>query len=273
MSASFIVVPQWQGSGSSRAMRLIEGAEAIGGDLPFSATTRVDVPSGAGSSMDTGVQRLSSVARVRDELAAVLRETASPAVVIGGDCGVELAAIDHAMQQGDVAVVWLDAHADLNTPVSSPSGAFHGMVLRTLLGDGADELVPTTPVPAHRVILAGTRALDEAENDFVEAAGITMLPPDALTADSLAEAVRETGASRVYIHVDLDVLDPAEFGCVSYPEPFGITLADLLALIGAVRDVAPLVGAGITEFAPASIDSAVDDLPSILRIVGALTRS
>ncbi|RIJ25759.1 arginase family protein, partial [Clavibacter michiganensis subsp. insidiosus] len=57
MPASFVVVPQWQGSGSSRAMRLADGAEAIRGDLPASATHVVDVPVEAGESLGTGVLR------------------------------------------------------------------------------------------------------------------------------------------------------------------------------------------------------------------------
>ncbi|MGN6126684.1 MAG: arginase family protein, partial [Humibacter sp.] len=57
----FLIVPQWQGSSSSRAMQLIDGATAIAGDLPASATTFVDVPMEAGESLGTGVHRLSSI--------------------------------------------------------------------------------------------------------------------------------------------------------------------------------------------------------------------
>ncbi|MCR2828112.1 arginase family protein, partial [Microbacterium sp. zg.Y909] len=57
----FIVVPQWQGSPSARAMLLVDGAEAIEGDLPRAACTRVDVPLEAGESLDTGVHRLSAL--------------------------------------------------------------------------------------------------------------------------------------------------------------------------------------------------------------------
>ena len=76
----------------------------------------------------------------------------------------------------------------------------------------------------------------------------------------------------MYLHIDLDVLDPAEFGSVGYPEPFGISLANLLALIAAAKAALPLAGAAVTEFAPASPDAAADDIGSILRIIGALAR-
>lgn len=253
-------------------MRLIDGAEAIGEDLPASATLTVEVPAGAGSSLGTSVQRLSAVQYVRDELRATLRDAASPTITIGGDCGVELGAIDHAAGAGDLAVVWIDAHPDLNTPESSPSGAFHGMVLRTLLGDGPAEVLPEHALSPDRVILAGIRASDAAETDYIDAVGIRQLGPTELSPESLTAALVATGATSVYVHIDLDVLDPAEFACVSYPEPFGISLQELLDLIAAARAALPLVGAGITEFAPASSETAADDLPSILRIVGALTR-
>ena len=85
MPATFVIVPQWQGSGSSRAMRLVDGAEAIRGDLPTSSTVVVDVPLEAGDAQGTGVHRLSSIMLVRDRLAKVLRETTGTPIMIGGD--------------------------------------------------------------------------------------------------------------------------------------------------------------------------------------------
>ena len=62
----YLVVPQWQGSPSSRAMQLIDGAQAIAGDLPRSATTTLEVPMEAGEALDTGIHRLSALQRIRD---------------------------------------------------------------------------------------------------------------------------------------------------------------------------------------------------------------
>jgi arginase len=278
MPTRFLVVPQWQGSGSTRALQLQDGAEALRGDLPVSRTVVVDVPLGAGEGLGSGVRRLSSVQAVRDRMAealASIRDAAPTDVVvtIGGDCGVDLAPIEraHAAHPDDLAVVWLDAHADLNTPESSPSGAFHGMVLRTTAGDGFPSLVPDAPVPTSRIVLAGTRALDEAEAAWIEEQGIRMLPPAELTPDALVAAIESTGASAVYLHIDLDVLDPAEFSSLGYPEPFGVTVAALLDTIRAATARFELAGAAICEFAPSSPEAASDDLPTILRIIGALT--
>ncbi|MHA6668857.1 arginase family protein [Homoserinimonas sp. A447] len=271
MASSFFVVPQWQGSSSSRAMQLVEGATAIGGDLPLSRTVVVPIPPGAGSDQGSGVRRLSSVETVRDELRTALAKANGTPIVIGGDCGVELAAIAHAAGTHKLAVVWFDAHADLNNTQTSPSGAFHGMVLRTLLGDGPATLVPETALDPARVVLAGTRALDSGELDFIADSGIRSLPPGELTPAALAEALRDSGADAVYLHIDLDVLDPGEFGALDFPEPFGVSVTELIELIRTAKATLPLAGAGLTEFSPRSPAQADDELPTILRIIGALT--
>lgn len=257
-------------------MRLALGAQAIRNDLPASSTVVVDVPLEAGDDQTSGVSRISSLALVRDAQASALAALSDIAVTIGGDCGVELASIAHVAGRdgaaADVAVLWFDAHADLNTPASSPSGAFHGMVVRTLLGEGPAQLVPEFPIAAERLVLVGTRAFDDAEAEFVATAGIRTISPDELTGDALISAIEATGASSVYIHIDLDVLDPAEISGIGYPEPFGPTVATVVQAIKDVKSRFTLVGAGIAEFAPASEEQASDDLPTILRLLGALTR-
>lgn len=252
-------------------MRLVDGAQAIRDDLPAASTVVVDVPLEAGESQGSHVARLSSLQLVRDRQAMALTQLDDWALTIGGDCGVELASVAHVSESGETAVLWFDAHPDLNTPESSPSAAFTGMVLRTLLGDGEPSLVPATPIPAGRVLLIGTRALDDPESDYVAEAGIRAFAPENATAESVIAAIEASGATSVYIHIDLDVLDPAEFGGIGYPEPFGMATTALTTLIKAVKARFPLVGAGITEFAPASAEQATDDLPTILRIIGALT--
>jgi arginase len=120
-------------------------------------------------------------------------------------------------------------------------------------------------------VLVGARELDPAEDDYLEVSGIPLLDVATVTSKKLVAAIRKTKLSRVYIHVDLDVLDPAEFDGLDSPVPFGLSPAAVVELIRAVRTEFELVGAGITEFAPTSPDAAAGDLPNILRIIGALT--
>lgn len=271
MSATFFVVPQWQGSGSSRAMRLVDGAQAIKGDLPSASTREIPVPLESGDSQGTLVHRLSSIALVRDRLEQALSLTEGTVILIGGDCAAELGAIGPVLSaRDDVALVWLDAHPDLNTPESSPSRAFNGMVVRTLLGDGPSQLVPPVRLSPARLVLAGTRSFDPAEDEYIAAHAVTCLAADEVTPEKLIAAVEATGASSVYVHVDLDVLDPADFAGLTSAEPFGVSAAALVETIKALVARFPLVGAGITEFAPGAVDEALEDMPTILRIVGAL---
>ncbi|HEY9497655.1 MAG TPA: arginase family protein [Terrimesophilobacter sp.] len=273
MPSTFLVVPQWQGSGSTRALQLQDGAGAIRGDLPSSGTIVIDTPLGAGESLGSGIRRLSSLQIVRDRVTEALRGITDTVITIGGDCGVELAPVSHAHQKhpGDLALVWFDAHPDLNTAESSPSGAFHGMILRTLLGDGFASLVPENPIGRDKVVIAGARSLDDAEAGWIAEHGISMIAPGDVDPTALVDAIAATGASAVYLHIDLDVLDPAEFGSLSHPEPFGVSATTLGDSIRAIKARFTLAGAAITEFAPSSPEAAADDLPTILRIIGALT--
>lgn len=274
----YLVVPQWQGSPSSRAMQLIDGAQAIAGDLPRSATTVLDVPMEAGEALGSGIHRLSALQRVRGMIADALdaHDVAAPnepVLTIGGDCGIALAPIAHAARRSPgLAVVWIDAHPDLNSPESSPSGAFAGMVLRAVIGDGDAglSLAPGT-VPAERVVVGGARSFDDAELEVVESRGIAALTVDALRdADALAEAVTSTGADAVYVHVDIDALDPAEVAGNAHPEPFGVTVSELTAAVARLRERVPLAGASLAGYSPASLAAADDDLGAILRVISVL---
>jgi len=269
----YLVVPQWQGSPSSRAMQLIDGAQAIAGDLPRAATTVLEVPMEAGESLGTRIHRLSALQRVRGMIADALDGTDEPVLTVGGDCGVALAPIAHAARRHpNLAVVWIDAHPDLNTPASSPSGAFSGMVLRAVLGDGVPELaLPAGTVAPERVVVAGARSFDDPELDAVAELGLTALTVEALREpDALAEAVAATGADAVYVHVDIDALDPAEVAGNAHPEPFGVTVAELTAAVSRLRERIPLVGASLTGYSPASAAAADDDLGAILRVISVL---
>nr|WP_221420647.1 arginase family protein [Conyzicola lurida] len=251
-----------------------DGAEAIRGDLPASFTRVVDVPMEAGDELGSGLPRLGSLQLVRDRMLAELATVPDRAISIGGDCGIALAAVEHvvATTEERVAVLWFDAHPDLNTVATSPSGAFSGMVLRTLLGDGVAGLVPSRTVSPSSVVLAGTRSTDEGEEEYIVSSGITRVGAEQLADPAtLVAAVTATGASSVFIHIDLDVFDPADITGVGDPVPFGVDAATLAGSIRAVSAEFSVVGASIAGFSPSSPDAATDDLPTILRLIGALT--
>jgi arginase family enzyme/very-short-patch-repair endonuclease len=240
---------QRQGSGSPTARRLAVGAADLAAIIP--GDRRVRVP-------------------VTDDLAANLAAARAigfddRTVTAGGDCGVELAPIEAALTaHGDgLVVVWFDAHADLNTPESSPSGAFHGMVLRTLLG-GESPLPPHVTLRPSQVVLAGVRALDPPEKQYVADHDIAHVLPGELA--DLPTVVAARNARAVYIHIDLDVLDPSAFSSVGYPEPGGLTTADLTTAVRALTARFPLAGLGITEYEP-SADHDRDTLRTLVEAI------
>lgn len=280
----FLLMPEWQGSASTRAMQLTEGARVLAEDLPRAARFDVAVPQHAGDSLGTPVARLSAIVSARDAARELLRErgNGSPAITVGGDCASTLAGLEHALQRdadsdgtSRTAVIWFDAHPDLQHPATSPSGAASGMALRHALGEGTADLAFARPLDPTRVLLVGARDIDDEEATVVDALGIRQVSPlDAATPEQLAAEVEgwlaETDASHVYVHIDLDVLDPADFASVHQQVPFGLSLASLTQAIRAAVSRAQLAGAAICEFAPATDEMASDDAPAVLRVLGAL---
>ena len=162
---------------------------------------------------------------------AVASDLPARPVVLGGCCCSHVGAVEGlAARHGQVAVLWLDAHGDLNTPETSPSGNEWGMPLRTLLDRGT--------VAAEDVVLWGARNLNPPEADYIAAAGID---------DDPAALLERAGA--VYVALDCDVVQPDELA-VFMPEPAGASLGDVEELLTRVRDSGKLVGVGFTGLAP-----------------------
>ncbi len=162
---------------------------------------------------------------------AVASDLPARPLVLGGCCCSHIGAVEGlAARHERLGVIWLDAHGDLNTPLTSPSGNEWGMPLRMLLERGA--------VEARDVALVGTRNLDPPEVEFMAAAGL----------DADLDRVLG-GASAVYVALDCDVLDPGEM-TVFMPEPGGMTLAAVERLLGEIRGRATVAGAGLTGLAP-----------------------
>jgi arginase len=156
-----------------------------------------------------------------EQNAAFARELPIRPLVLGGCCCSHVGAVrELARRHGRIGVVWIDAHGDLNTPESSPSGNAWGMPLRMLLDAG--------DVAAPDVTLLEARNLDPPEVEFIARAGIRQ---------ELGE-LPET----IYVAIDCDAVDPADLD-VWMPEPDGIRLDALEVLLASLPRP---TGAGIT---------------------------
>ena len=185
-------------------------------------------------------------------MALLRREQPARTLMLGGTCGAELAPVAwlNAQYKGDLAVLWFDAHADLNTPASSPSGHFHGMILRTLLGEGADTLVALVPrrLRPEQVTLLGTRSIDPGEAAWLARTEAQCLPPDKLTPEAAVEAAGRAGATRLYIHLDLDFFNPADFPNVLMPTPGGWGVEQLTPVLHELTAAFDVVGLSVVEY-------------------------
>ena len=139
---------------------------------------------------------------LEEQTAAVADSLAARPIVVGGCCCTHVGGVRGVSQRVDrLGIVWIDAHGDLNTPETSPSGNQWGMPFRMILDGGF--------VRAEDAALVGARSLDPPEAEFLAATGID---------DSLDRAL--AGVDATYVALDLDVLDPSEVD-VLIAEPDG----------------------------------------------------
>ena len=155
-------------------------------------------------------------------------------LVLGGCCCAHVGAVEGLAARFErLALVWLDAHGDLNTPETSPSGNLWGMPLRMLLDSGA--------VRVEDVCLVGARNLDPPEEEFIAASGL------ATGEEGIAHALED--ADGVYVAFDVDVLDPGEAPCFT-AEPGGLSLAEAERIHRLIASRSTVIGAGLTGLAP-----------------------
>jgi arginase len=168
---------------------------------------------------------------LRAQILAMAADLPQRPLVLGGCCCSHVGAVEGLASRHDrLGVIWLDAHGDLNTPASSPSGNEWGMPLRMLIDGGA--------IDPQDVALIGARNLDPPEVEFIAASGI----------HDTAEAVLDR-VDCVYVALDCDVFEPSELA-VFMPEPGGPTVAEVEKLFVGLRDRGVIVGAGLTGLAP-----------------------
>jgi arginase len=161
---------------------------------------------------------------------------------------------------GRVGVVWLDAHADLNTPETTTSGFLDGMALAMLTGRCWGALTATVPgfrpVPDEDVVLVGARDVEAAERDLLAASGIARVTAERVRERGVAAALGPALArlrdrvGRVIIHVDLDVHDPGFAPANPYPAPGGLDPEQVRDTVRLVAGELPLAAGVLAAYDP-----------------------
>jgi arginase len=237
--------PLWIDGGLSRD--LLAGARALR-DYLAPRVRFVEAP--CDERCDPLIERdIAGYAAIRSHLerASASLDRIAPASLftVGGGCGIEVPIVSHLRRRyAGLRVLWLDAHGDLNSPASSLSKHFHGMPLRFLLEAALDEAIGprAATLDPSDLTLIGCRDLDPPEARYIGERGIRLIEArDAGTADPVPDG------PPVYVHLDLDVLDPAEYPNVKCPAPGGISIAEAAALIERVMARSSVVGMSILE--------------------------
>jgi arginase len=197
-------------------------------------------------------------------------------LVLSGGCLASLGVVAGLQRRGhDVAAVWIDAHGDCNTPETSPSGYWDGMALAALRGLSLPEVrqgAGTIPLDAGAAIHLAGRAFDPLEAGNVERLGLACVAPERISAVETRELLRSLGTGRsLYLHVDVDGIDPRDAPSAGYPEPDGARLAALLSC----REVLPPAAAitlSALSFDRSGPDGAARTVDACARLVGAFAR-
>lgn len=180
-------------------------------------------------------------------------------IALGGDHSVSLGSVSGFSQAGRTGVLWVDAHADLNTPASSPSGNIHGMPLSHLLGAGDAQLLDIwgggAVLDPRDLVFIGLRSLDPFERAFVrehEIRAYTMKEIDRRGVATVAEEALEylSGAPRLHVSFDADALDPSLAPGVGTPVPGGLTYREAHLLMELLADSQKVTSLDLVEVNP-----------------------
>ena len=280
-----LVMPQWQGGGLPT---YILGAHLLAWLAPQSDAIVREVPVAPPSDGDLvkeqGVYERAAILRQDRDALRIIQEVAPERIVtFGGDCSVSLAPFSHLASRhaGDVAVLWIDSHTDFAGPDSYPYA--HGYPVNNLLGYGDPEFVAfvKNPLPADRLAYVGIQKRVYADLPLFTELGVTAFDPAELTPDfaEVTDWIRQTGASKLLVHFDLDVLDPGRFRAQHVGNPAGaeqryleipsgqIDLETVASLVQKSGEAAEIVALSITEHLPwdaANLQQALARIP-ILR--------
>ena len=212
------------------------------GDLrvPRAEELDVDAPDAGNAKFLTEIEDVST--RLADRVAATLADGDFP-LVLGGDHSIAIGSMTGSARDADLGAIWFDAHADLNTPETSPSGNVHGMPLSAVLGRGVFGDLGWAEAPRVReesIAYVGLRSIDERERELVresEMTAFTMSDIDehgmtAVVEDALAVAT--DGTDGVHVSLDLDWIDPKEAPGVGTPVRGGVTYREAHAALETV---------------------------------------
>lgn len=264
-----LIYPQWQGGMVDHWMPDIPAEDAsrgyyLGAQLlnflaPESSQETIEIPVSLDINdrlTDKGVSARRVILKQTKAALEKLCETNPEKIVtLGGECSVSVVPFTFLAGKypDDVAIVWIDAHPDVNLPYDNYKG-YHAMALTACLGMGDEEIIRTLPgrYDASIALIVGVRSWDDGMKERQKELGIKGLSPEEVAEDSSAilEWLKSTGVSKVVIHFDLDVLDPAEIIAGVGVEPDGMKINEVVRVINDIASEYDLIGLTVAEPMP-----------------------
>ncbi|WP_255167063.1 arginase [Natrononativus amylolyticus] len=185
--------------------------------------------------------------RLEDQVAETLSEGSFP-LVLGGDHSISIGTMSGSAREADLGVIWFDAHADLNTPETSPSGNVHGMPLAAALGKGLFGELEWARAPRVReesVVYVGLRSIDDREREAIRDSDVTAFTMSDIDERGITAVVEDaidvatTDTDGIHVSLDLDWLDPKAAPGVGTPVRGGATYREAHSALETVfeRDV------------------------------------
>src|SRR5919199_460320 len=200
-------------------------------------------------------------------------------VFLGGDHSISIGTVSGVATVGRIGVLWVDSHADFNTPETSPSGNVDGMPLAALCGLGHPDLVgiggEVASVRPEDVVLVGLRRVDIEERRLLAEAGVRAYTMKEIDAYGIAEIVERalgdlSHLGRVHLSLDLDVVDPGIAPGVGTPVRGGLTYREAHLLMELLGEAAVITSLDVVEINPildeknATAELAVELVASLL---------
>ena len=238
--------------------------------VPVGTAATIDPPLPEKGDGEAGGAVPSRMTVLHRAVADAVAEAGRP-LLLSGDCPTSLGVVASLQRRHpQIAVVWLDAHGDFNTPAITISGYLGGMPLAMLAGRApelfADQL-GLRPVPEHNIVLADARDLDPAERDALAASQVRHIPA---TADAFRAALPGLRGLPVYLHLDVDIMDSNQVPGLRFPAGSGPTLSDIENCLTAITATADVVAATLAcAWLPGQV-SRPPAREAIARLAGAL---
>ncbi len=202
-------------------------------------------------------------------------------LVLSGGCLAAIGVVTGLERMGrDLGLIWVDAHGDFNTPESTPSGYWDGMALAAVCGRSLPEVykeVELRPLHYRNVAHLAGRAFDPPEVEDIRRLDLTVIPPDRLCSEEARQAIERCvggaqaarGGREIYLHVDVDGIDPRDAPAVNFPVPNGPAVDDLLSCLAGLPAPAAMTLAGL-QFERVDEDHAQRTVDTCVRLVQSL---